>query len=290
MNFRTLSVVVLSIAVLSALSALSLFGQNGQIAGPAIGFVFDSSVSALRPVLGIPGASTMGNPVNAGFALSWATVAPRQDSAIATAADGSLHLLRLSSGVAETPCAACPATAQAAIFSPAGTSVALYSAGRAQIVTGLPGAPVAGASFEVGALPRALRGRAMPPPMAISDDGAWLLAATSASVTLFNANGGSRQLLGTGPYPQVAFAAGSHDAAIADGYVAGLVLFHDVAGASTPQSLDTPDDIRHSGAVAFSTDGGKLFVAVPEQQSVAVSYTHLDVYKRQSRRCPRPAP
>jgi hypothetical protein len=104
--------------------------------------------------------------------------------------------------------------------------------------------------------------------MAISDDGAWLLAATSASVTLFNANGGSRQLLGTGPYPQVAFAAGSHDAAIADGYVAGLVLFHDVAGASTQQSLDTPDDIRHSGAVAFSTDGGKLFVAVPEQQSV----------------------
>jgi hypothetical protein len=253
-----------------ALSATALFGQSGQVGGPVIGFVWDGSVRALRPILGIPGASTLGDPLDAGFELSFATVAPRQDSAVAFAADGSLHLLRLGSGVTEVLCGACPSTAEAAVFSPSGTAVALYSAGQARIVTGLPDAPAAGASFEVGSLPRrASRAGTLAPPMALSDDGAWLLASAVAAVNLFGANGGPRQLLETGPYALVAFAAGGHDAAIADPSGAALALFHDVAGASTGQPLATPDGIRHAGALAFSADGSRLFLASRAQQSVA---------------------
>jgi hypothetical protein len=264
---KTLTV---SVALLWAGSAAWLFGQTGVVGGPAIGFVFDGTAQALRPVRGIPGASTLGDPVDAGFALTWATVAPGQDSAMVTASDGSLHLLRLGAGVAAVNCAACPSTAEAAVYSPGGTSVALYSAGRVQIVTGLPSNPAAGASFEVGdRLARAGGGRSAAPPMALSDDGAWLLASMRVGVNLFSANGGPRTLLATAPYALVAFAAGGHDAAIADAAGAGLVLVHDVAGAATQQALAGADAIRHAGALAFSADGSQVFVASGADQTVS---------------------
>ena len=76
--------------------------REGSVSGPGSGFVFDRSGSALRPVLGIPGASVLGDPLKLGFDLSSATVAPAQDSVLAIAADGGSHFLRLSAdGAAE---------------------------------------------------------------------------------------------------------------------------------------------------------------------------------------------
>ncbi|HMD70032.1 MAG TPA: hypothetical protein VKF41_01740 [Bryobacteraceae bacterium] len=264
MNSRTLPV-----AFLLAVSAVPLCGQPGQVGGPVVGFVFDGSAAALRPILGIPGASTLGAPLDAGFGMSWAVVAPRQDSAIVSDSSGALHLLRLGSGIAEVRCSACPATAGAAVFSPSGTAVALYEAGRVQILTGLPDAPVPGANFEVVRPSRAARGGAPAPGMALSDDGAWLLVSAPGSADLLAANGGPRQLLRTGAYPLVAFAAGGHDAAVADPGRGVLTVIRDVAGASVEQSLIALGGIRHARALAFSGDGARLFLAIPAEQSVS---------------------
>lgn len=268
MNYR-----ILPVAILLAIPAMPLGAQTGQVGGPAIGFVFDGSVSALRPVLGIPGASTMGAAVDAGFPLAWAAVAPRQDSAIALDGGGLLHLLRLGAGAAEVPCGPCPSTAEAAVFSPSGSAVALYSAGRVQIVTGLPATPAAGASFEVASPARGTLGRSVAPPLALSDDGAWLLVSTRNSVDLWSAAGGPRELLAAAPFALVAFAPGGHDAAVADARGAALLLIHDVAASAARQPLAVPDDIRQSAALAFSADGSRLFLANPQAQSV----TAIDV-------------
>ncbi len=252
MTSRTLS------AILFAITAVPLCGQPGQIGGPVAGFVFDGSVAALRPILGIPGAATLGAPLDAGFTLSWASVAPRQDSAIAADSNGALHLLRLGSGIAEVRCGVCPSSADAAVFSPSGTSVALHSAGRVQIITGLPDAPATGASFEVVA---------PSPGLALSDDGAWLLVSAAGSAELFAASGGPRQLLRTGAHPLVAFAAGGHDAAVADPERGALTLIRDVAGASVERPLT---GMRHARALAFSSDGSQLLLANPAERAVAV--------------------
>jgi len=45
------------------------------------GFVFDRGAQALRPLPGIPGASTVGGPISSGYQLTAAYVAPRLDSA-----------------------------------------------------------------------------------------------------------------------------------------------------------------------------------------------------------------
>jgi hypothetical protein len=259
----------LSFAFVLASCASTLVAQTGRIDGPTIGFVYDNSAGALRPVRGIPGASLLGDPVDAGFAMSSAVVAPRQDTAAATAGDGSWRLLRLSSGaVTAVLCSACPATAQAAIFSPSGTAVAFYSGGWVQVVTGLPDAPAAGARFEVGWPGRGASSRPHTPSMALSDDGAWLLAATPDSVELFSASGGRRRLAETRRDPLVAFAAASHDAVVADSGSATVALFHDVAGVSTEEPLATPDATFRPAAVAFSLDGAYVLLAVPSQQAV----------------------
>src|ERR1700686_4607126 len=87
-----------------AFTALALQAQTSQISGPVSGYVFDGSARALRPILAIPGASLLGGPVNFGFDLTSACVAPRQDAAFVIAADQSVHLFRIDSGaVTERP-------------------------------------------------------------------------------------------------------------------------------------------------------------------------------------------
>jgi len=250
------------VATLLLAAAGPLLGQNGKVAGPVTGFVFDRAAGSLRPILGIPGASTMGDPLALGYQISSAVVAPKQDSAFAFGTDGSLHFLRLQSGAAsEVNCAICPAGANGVVFSPSGTAAAIYSAGRVQVMTGLSATPAPGAGFALGR-------SASAPPMALSDDGVWLLAGTKNSVELFNANGGPRQLMETLSNPMVAFAPGSHDAAIADGR-AGVVWIHDVSGAANPQQVAAPaTPMRRYSGIAFSSDGKQLLTAVASEGSV----------------------
>ena len=263
-------------AALLLATAISLCAQNGQVAGPVVGYVFDASAGSLRPILGIPGASTLGSPLRLGYMLTSAVVAPRQDSAFGVAADGSLHFFLLNAGAAtEAGCTACPASAAAAIvYSPSGTAAALYASGRVQVLTGLPSAPVAGTALAVAsvAVPSGVRAaasaRSTPPPMALSDDGLYLLAGEGGSIDLFSASGGPVRLMETASRPMVAFAPGGHDAAVVDGR-AGVVLIHDVGGAATQQPLApaAAPTLRPSG-LAFSADGTQVLVATAANGTV----------------------
>src|SRR5437867_425616 len=108
-----------------------LYAQQGSIAGPSSGFAFDQSARVLRQIRGIPGASIVGEPVDFGLSLAAAYVAPRLDSALVVAADGTLHLFRLAGGVpAERRLEGLSASAGRVVFSPAGTAAALETAGR----------------------------------------------------------------------------------------------------------------------------------------------------------------
>ena len=55
-----------------------------SIEGPQLGLVFDATHKALRPILGIPGAAILGQPLNLGVELNKIAISPRQDYALAT--------------------------------------------------------------------------------------------------------------------------------------------------------------------------------------------------------------
>ena len=57
------------------LAAAGCAGENSQLSGPVSGYVFDGARREVRPVLGIRGASTIGDALDFGFAVSAAYVA-----------------------------------------------------------------------------------------------------------------------------------------------------------------------------------------------------------------------
>lgn len=242
--------------------------QQGQINGPISGYVFDRPARALRPVLGIPGASVLGDPVSFGFEVAAVYVAPRQDAAIAVGADRSVHVVKLNSGAASEVAANGISIAPDGVaFSPSGSAAALYSGGRVQVITGLPGSPAPAGTIDArgsqeGALSvRPHPHRSMAPEMfAVSDDGALLLAASDGVVRVLQSSGGDRTVMDSAGAAVVAFAAGGHDAVVASPN-GGLTVVRDIAGAAQQQSIASADDIAGADGVAFSADGTKVYVA-----------------------------
>jgi hypothetical protein len=240
-------------------------GQQGSIAGPLSGFAFDNSARVLRPIRGIPGASLIGDPIQFGFDLDSASVSPSLDSALvlsalnAVSAKGGMHLFRLNSG---TPVERTPdglAVAQGVLFSPSGTAAALYDNRSLQVLKGLPDAPVIAATIPFSSIvdwsvTRRRTRRLIDEPLAISDDGGYLLVVYRGAIRLIGTAGDNRKLMDAAPGAWAAFAPGNHDAAVLDA-TAGLVLFQDVAGASVERVLAGPDSRMASPVgMAFSPD------------------------------------
>jgi hypothetical protein len=274
-----------------AITAISVEAQQATIAGPVTGYVFDSSAQSLRPILGLPGASLLGAPLDFGSSISGAVIAPRQDTAFLTTADGALHLFALNAaspaeitvsgllGGAANPVSfgesstagrasrrpLRPSPSSQVVFSPSGTAAALYQAESIQVISGLPGSPAVAGSFHVGSAPDSF---------AVSDDGAVLLISADKSVRLIGSFADLGDLMDTTRNALLAFAPGTHDAAITDPAGAGVVLYHDLTGADTSQVLAPVNpNISAASAAAFSADGKSLLLASASRQSI----TALDV-------------
>jgi hypothetical protein len=236
----------------------ALAAQQGTVAGPTSGLVFDRVAGVLRPVLGVPGAATLGAGIALNYQTDWVVVAPRLDSAVAAAEDGSLHFLSLASGgVSELAVAGIAGLPRGVVYSPSGTAAALLYAANAQVVTGLPGAPVLGKVMPLeAAVDTHVRTALRPSPgqVALSDDGTVLLEARGGTVRLAGAGGRSSLMAGV----MAAFAPGGHDAAVADG--AGVTLVRDVDGAAQSTVL-AAQGVAQPVGLAFSADGATVFAA-----------------------------
>src|SRR5712692_8145017 len=75
-----------SVGMLATL-LLALAGANAQtpprVKGPVLGYVWDQGSSGLRPILGIPGSSTLGPLLDLGVSIRLAEISPAQDYALA---------------------------------------------------------------------------------------------------------------------------------------------------------------------------------------------------------------
>ena len=260
---------ILPIVALVSLAAGLEAQPQGTIDGPVAGYVFDKAAHALRPVLGLPGASSLGSPMDWRYRLDQAFIAPKLDSAVGVTSEGAFRLFRMRDGiVSETTVGglASASSPYSVAFSPSGSSVALYAGNRVQLVTGLPNAPVVDGSIDLTAA-------GVPSALAVSDDARWLLVSLNNSIRSFESYVDMGKLIDTAPGALVAFAAGSHDAAVAD-TGAGVVLFHDLTGAGVSQVIAPPDeDTAAFAAMAFSADGKALFLA----SSAAQAVTQLDL-------------
>ena len=261
MNKRT----ILQLLIVFAVAASPMCAQSA-VAGPVSGFVFDQSARALRPILGIPGASLLGDGLDAGSELAAAYVAPGQDWALAVAADGPAFF-RLSSGaLSRISVGGVTASPERVAFSPSGTAVALYAAGRIQVVQGLPDAPSVAGALATGVPGRSSqalavqRSRGGLGSFAVSDDGSYVLYAEGDAIRLWGAAGEAFSVTEADANAVVAFAPGGHQAAVADSS-GGVAVLGDVSGAGSRRSLAAPGGMAYPVGLAFSADGGTLFLA-----------------------------
>jgi hypothetical protein len=224
--------------------------------------VYDRTAAALRPVRGVPGAATLGDRLAVPFALEAGFVGSRQDLAVLVATDGTTHWFTLSGNAAtEVAATGSIATPRRVVFSPSGTAAALVASDSVQVVTGLPSSPALAGSVALdAATAAAVSVHSSAGWLAVSDDGVWLLLATENGLRLAAVAGGSsNSLMPIGQSGVVAFAPGSHDAAISTGGV--LTWIHDAAGSAVQQAVAQNAALARAVGVAFSADSATLYAA-----------------------------
>ena len=199
------------------------------VSGPVVGFVFERP-AGIRPILGVPGAATLGQPVSPGPALSPSYSRPLVTTRWRLLSRGRqvvlLTDLSSSSRFVELPVR--PGAGRIAI-SPSGDAAALYypETQPVAVLTGLPDSPAVSWRLEVPYIDGSLAA------LAVSDGGGAVLIAgvgEQSPVWLLHAGSGAQFLSYVSTLPSLAFLARSADALIADGGAGSIMLVRDTKG------------------------------------------------------------
>ena len=250
---------LLQMVLAVALAGIAAAQAGSTLSGPTMGLVFDSSQSALRPIRGIPGAATLGDPVDLGFQLASASVSPHQDYALAVRADDSaVVLVRAGSSTAIPGARPAPALM---VFSDSGAAAALYDSGsgRVQIVTGLPDAAAIRSDVDISALAGPVAA------LAVDDAGASLLLAAGAAETVslyrIPADAAPQFLASFRSVRALRLSGTGSDALLADSAAGAVYAVRDLAGAGGIETVASGRD-GLGASTAIETDAaGRIFLA-----------------------------
>jgi WD40 repeat protein len=237
-----------------------------RIQGPVLGYLFNPGPRDLRPILGLPGASFVGSPMDLGTELSFAEVSSRLAYALAVSAEsGSVQLVDLArGGTLVRPIPGVSPGVDRIVISPADRSALLYHRAerRIQILSGLPRTPFVKRDVDASELSSVVTA------LAVSDDGGALLLAVAdgESISLFSSrpSGGIGFIFSIQDTPAISmtFLPDSQDALVADYGNNELLLIRDVVGTSQTLLLaDGTDGVSRPTAVATSPDGDRAFIA-----------------------------
>jgi hypothetical protein len=222
---------------------------RAQIGAPQLGLVQDGS--RLRPVYGIPAAAAVLAPLDYGREFARVAVSPRQDYAIASEANTGAVLLVRAGAASLLPVTA--ASLDWIALSPRGLSAALWfsSAGRLQIVSGLPGSP------SVRDVPTAFLNE-LPSALAVSDDGALAVGAWPDGLYSFGSSGAVTRIPMRERVAALAFYGASHDLALATRFRISKIANAVSAGAISTLYETVPLD---PAGLALSWDNQRLTLA-----------------------------
>lgn len=236
-------------------------GDHG-LSGPTLGFAPGATPTQLQPILGIPGAARLGDPISLPNTVTQVYVAPGHTYALAAqgpAASTAVVTLRNTSGIVPnpvlTPLAHAMAAPDVVAFSPTAQSSVLYSqaSDRLQVFTGLPNAPRLAQDISNVQVPGVQL-------LAVSDD-AQIVLATDATSTVYALSPGAA------PVPvyystQVSaleFVPGSHEAIVCDLTLSTAAVLQPSTG--NARFLIAADDACRPRAAAVTNDGNTILLA-----------------------------
>ena len=254
------------LAIMFLAAASCVWAQAPASTGPTLGFVPGVRPWQLQPILGIPGAARLGDPISLPRSVSQLYLAPGQ--AYAVAAQGptdavSLVILRSAGATVVNPALTTIAGAMAApdlvAFSPAGQSMALYSqeASRIQVFTGMPNAPQK--SEEISVVGNAAL-------LAVSDDAkAVLICDGMGNVYSLAQNAAPVPMYHTEEVVALVFIPQTHDIIVVDPMGESSAVVQALNGI---QMIPTPANACQPRAATTTADGKTILLACTSQRLV----------------------
>jgi WD40 repeat protein len=255
--------------VVLGLMAGSLQAQS-IVNGPTLGFAVDNRGTSIRPILGIPGASLLGDRLALDMSVRNITISPNHDFAIGVRTeDSQVVFIDLRSSTASVgEISGVHSSGNLIDVSPAGKAIAVYDyrSKMVQVIGNLPDAPALVSELDA----TTVSGRVT--QVAISDDATLALVRAvdgdDAVLWAFDSSGGAWQLPVDRPL-NAAFVRNSADVIVTDDQ--STVLIRDVARTATRSSIVSPEDGIGSFSVAVASDDGRrVFLADIKSGNVAV--------------------
>jgi hypothetical protein len=237
-----------------ALMLASAAALSAQIAAPLLGWLPEGQ--QIRRMNGLPAAATLGATANVGHLLAHIAVSPSQDYVLASDAGAGEVMLVIPGngpGVSATTLNT-PVHPDQIVTSPRGSSAILWfsSAAQFEILSGLPAAPTI-RQIDASFLNTGLSA------IAVSDDGQWVAAASSAGVYQWGSDAVPHQLYGGTDAAALAFLSGSSTLAIATSTQL-LSVVGSAAGAGSATSVLYQGSFSPAG-LAGSFDNQEIVLA-----------------------------
>jgi len=223
-------------SLLFALACGAALAQEGVVAGPTLGLLYDRTARTLHSVNGVPAAALLGERLAAADGLAWLEAAP--GGAFALGVSEETGQLEIVSASGRRTLDNLPAGARSLRFSPTGSAALLLVEDRALVLTSLLDAPTVAWEFAAPA----------DAALALSDDGARALALVEGRAVMYAADGSATELIAGGALAAL-FAEGSHDV-VALTSEAGVLLLHhagELARIALPEGLSNPIAVAGSG-------------------------------------------
>jgi hypothetical protein len=266
---RTLSI---GLTFAAGIAPLCLNAQ--AVRGPVLGFVSDAAGTAVRPLIGVAGASGVGDRLALNVGVRRVHISPTQDYVLALLNESkAVALIDLTaSGLSPRPLAF-PGVADIISISPSGTAAAIYDGATRRIHTigGLPAKPGQVRTFDVSSLFERVTA------VAVSDDG------TLALVRTEKANEGAQFLVvgdaglswkAPTDNAAIAFVPGRNDIVIADNLTKSVFLVTDLGRSYARLPVFTSaDDAAVFSYAAAAADGSRVF-ATTESGAVAIAHVN----------------
>jgi hypothetical protein len=192
-------------------------GQE-YLRAPSLGIVHDPLHKALRPILGLPGAAVLGDPLELDFAVEMAAIAPQGSHALLRAVGArDLRLMRSApEGYFVQSIDGAVEEADRVVLGTAGWSGGAYhrASKRLQLLRGLPWEPAISRDIDLSPFDGEVTA------LAVSDDAHTALVAfsseDSSNVWIFPAEGDPKSVLAASRVVSISFVPESRDALIVD--------------------------------------------------------------------------
>lgn len=246
-----------------------LYGQSATLSGPSLGFVWSDGDATLRPLQGILGNATIGDPLDLGVPFTRVDALDGRHFLGSAVGNPALLYINMESGQSPRSIPEAPANPSLAAGSRRGSAAALYYAGQkvVLIIADMPSAVRVVASVNLSFHEES------PSHLAVSDDGALLVYVLPGpdrdAIYAWTAETGSR-LLTTAASVSAVTLAPNGDAIVADSEANEVFAIVDTRNAAARHFLADAESGVSTPAGLAVADNGRIYIGNAKTDTVLI--------------------